>query len=200
MSSNRAKTKLCTFYAKGHCNKGDDCTYIHESRESSRGSRDDRKRAVCKHFTNWTGCVRKDCTFYHPTKDCQYGAKCKNKKECNFKHVRSHVNDNAIKALEDAKNEKFADAIKFLKDAKEHDRKEFIAKQSVSREEKDLELINKHLKETNDMIAKLKLDEPKEDLMDRVKREGDGCVKKKIADFEQSVKEKDKKKDESKTN
>jgi hypothetical protein len=78
--------KICKYWAAGSCQKGEECTYLHEPRR-------EQKEELCKYFL--TNCCVKgsDCIYSHDTKKfpCKYlhgTGYCQAGKDCRFSHVR----------------------------------------------------------------------------------------------------------------
>jgi hypothetical protein len=63
-STTRKPTLFCSYMlTKGHCARGESCTFAHSRAELSDDTRSSLKKIPCK---NGEGCTRKICSFTHP--------------------------------------------------------------------------------------------------------------------------------------
>ncbi len=71
--NSKLKTKICTFYLKGKCTKGDNCTFIHNEQiaESTKSVKDASKDVgkvvppLCRYGQNCTHLANGECCFGH---------------------------------------------------------------------------------------------------------------------------------------
>jgi len=84
-TSTTYKTKVCEFYKKGACKRGDDCTFSHNYKMKQLDE-------VCRFFLTGN-CLKTNCLFSHDlsTYPCKYfflSGKCKNMLRCQFSHQK----------------------------------------------------------------------------------------------------------------
>jgi len=58
------KTKMCSFFAKGRCTKGDTCNYSHE-KVQQRAKPDLFRTQLCPELLSGGECMRKQCRYAH---------------------------------------------------------------------------------------------------------------------------------------
>jgi len=84
MKSSTFRSKICEFFKKGVCTKGDECNFSHNYKPKI------LKNKLCKFFLT-NNCQKENCYFSHdlasyPCMYLQIGGKCGNLLSCKFSH------------------------------------------------------------------------------------------------------------------
>eukprot|EP00958_Prasinococcus_capsulatus_P010560 scaffold1033_cov408-Prasinococcus_capsulatus_cf.AAC.8 len=80
---NNFRTVVCSYWLRGLCMKGDDCSFLHRN--------DPDKMPVCPYFSKFGHCYQQDCPFKHSDDDVKecYMYKlgfCVNGPHCRYRH------------------------------------------------------------------------------------------------------------------